>query len=295
MIGCTWMTVLGKGRRCENMGMEIKEERRKRKESHPSGSLAREISLWALLARGSIYKILAILALMVPVEIFLFCRRMEKYVDWKSELRSGIDNTPRFNRIFADSRIYMVFLAAFCLVAFALVLSHSETYGTRSGYTLRRLRVSQKHLFWVTSAYNFLCFILLFVVQIFAALWMCRLYQERMPAELVPSQLEFLAFYRTGLLHNLLPLADVEKWVKSLLMLLAVSVSVADRSHANKWWQMWALIPLLCLYVWWIAVEGTGFQGADVIWDIWFVVLIAVSVLRGIGIMGKDKSVQEPE
>lgn len=277
------------------MGMEIKEERRKRKESHPSGSLAREISLWALLARGSIYKILAILALMVPVEIFWFCRRMEKYMDWKSELRSGIDNTPRFNRIFADSRIYMVFLAAFCLVALVLVLSHSETHGTRSGYTLKRLRVSQKHLFWVTTAYNFLCFMLLFVVQIFAALWMCRLYQERMPAELVPSQLEFLAFYRTGLLHNLLPLADVEKWVMSLLMLLAVSVSVADRSRANRWWQVCALIVLLCLYVRWVALEGTGFQGTNVVWDMGFVVLIAVSVLRGIGVLGADKSVREPE
>lgn len=277
------------------MGMKITEERRKLKESHPSSSFAREISLWALLARGSIYKILAILVLMVPVEILLFCRTMEEYVEWKSDLISGIDITPRFEWIFAKSRIYIVFLAAFCLVAFALVLSHSETYGTRSGYTLKRLRVSQKHLFWVTSAYNFLCFILLFVVQVFAALWMCRLYQERMPAELVPSQLEFLAFYRTGLLHNLLPLADVEKWVMSLLMLLGVSVTAADRSHANQWWQVWRWIPFLCFYVWWIAVEGIGFQGADVIWDIWFVVLIAVSVLRGIGIMGKDKSVQEPE
>lgn len=279
------------------MAMEMKEKIADQSKSQPGGLFAREISLWALLARGSIYKILAVLAIMISVEGALFYKSFSESAEWEfykalSEITEwGSATGVKFERIFAYSGIDIVFLAGFCLVAIVLVRSQSETHGSRSGYTLRRLRITKRHLFWVMTVFNFLCFVLLFAVQIWAALFMCRLYREMAPAELVSPQLEFLAFYQTNLLHDLLPLADVIKWVKNLLTLLALSTVTANQSASNRW-QSAALA--MSIVVWWIVTGGIGIQSSELVVFIPLMLIIIVSALRGMGFWSSDKSAEEP-
>lgn len=282
---------MGFGSRVENKGQK---EIREPKAPRPSGFLAREISLWALLARGSIYKILTVLILMTVTEIAMFNRMLQVVTEWnfKGNTYYAVYYS-RFDRVFYASDILTLFLVAFCLISFALVWSRLETHGSRPSYTLKRLRVTGSHLFWVTTGYNFLCYLLLSAVQIGAALWMCRLYRERMPAELVASQYEFLAFYRTGLLHGLLPLADVAKWIKSLLMFFALSAMAAEQTRPSQWRRIWMIGLYPCAGICLVVAEGIGFQMVDVVCYVVFAALSVVSVLRGIGIWGTDKSVRE--
>lgn len=263
------------------------------KAPRPSGFFAREISLWALLARGSIYKILTVLILMTAAEIAMFSRMLKVFAEWDYDGDPYVANFYRFDRVYYASETPTLFLAAFCLVSIALVWNQMETHGTKSSYTLKRLRVTGSHLFWVTTGYHFLCYLFLSAVQIGAALWMCRLYRERMPVELVSSQFEFLAFYRTGLLHELFPLADVAKWIRSLLMFFALSAMAADQSRMRPWRRFGMLGFYPCAGIWLIAAEGLGFQMMDVVWYVVFAALSVVSVLRGIGIWGTDKSIRE--
>ena len=265
-------------------------------EYRPSGRFAREISLWALLARGSIYKILTILVIIVSVEGALFYHTMYSWLGEVEITDAGFewfyDSIQfRFERIFSYSGIPVVFLVAFWLMGFVLVRSQSETHGSRSGYTLGRLRVSGQHLFWVSTAYNFLCFALLFAVQILAALWMCRMYRDAMPAELVSPQFEFLTFYQIVFLHGLFPLAEIGKWVKNLLMLLALSLSVAENSR----YQPLRVVCSLSIPVWWFTSGGIGFHWNELIMEVLLVALIVMSALGGMGILGRDKSVEEPK
>ena len=263
------------------------------KAPRPSDSFAREISLWALLARGSIYKILTMLILMTAAEMVMFSRKLQVFAEWDYDGDPYIAYFYRFDGVFNASETPTLFLAAFCLVSFVLVWSQMETHGTKSSYTLKRLRVTGSHLFWVMTGYHFLCYLLLSAVQIGAALWMCRLYRERMPVELVSSQFEFLAFYRTGLLHELFPLADVAKWIRSLLMFFALSAMAADQSRMRPWRRFGMLGFYPCAGIWLVASEGLGFQMVDVVWYVVFATILVVSVLRGIGIWGTDKSVRE--
>ena len=271
---------------------EVKEPKEP-KAPRPSGSFAREISLWALLARGSIYKILTVLMLMTAAEMVMFSRKLQVFAERDYDGDTYIAYFYRFEKVFNASEAPTLFFAAFCLISFVLVWSHLDTHGTKSSYTLKRLRVTGSHLFWVTTGYNFLCYLLLSAVQIGAALWMCRLYRERMPVELVSSQFEFLAFYRTGLLHELFPLADVAKWIRSLLLFFALSAMAADQSRMKPWRRFGMLGFYPCAGVWLIALEGIGFQMMDVVWYVVFAALSVVSVLRGIGIWGTDKSIRE--
>lgn len=283
--------------------MKVETAKAKHLEEHrPSGRFAREISLWALLARGSIYKILTILVIMVSVEVALFCHTLYSWLGEVETTDAGFEwfydsIRFRFERIFSYSGISVVFLVAFWLMGFVLVRSQSETHGSRSGYTLGRLRVSGRHLFWMRTAYHFLCFVLLFAVQIWTALWMCEIYRKAMPAELVSPQFEFLSFYQIAFLHSLFPMAEIGKWVKSLLMLLALSMMLAENSRYQPQGMWISLSTSLSFstFVWWLVSGEIGFHWNELVMEVLLVVLILVSALRGMGILGRDKSVEEPK
>lgn len=258
--------------------------------TRPSGRLARELSLWALLARGSIYKILAILIIMAAGECVLFRWSLMQ------KIGHGWFQFVRFETIFSgNSRYvfrngyYILFIMAFCLIFIVLLHCERESSKSRVSHTLSRLRISKRHLYLVRTLYNFLCFCLLFAVQIWTVLWMCRLYRERMPG-LAGPQFEFLAFYRIPFLHNLLPLSEMAKWVRNLLAVLALSANLAVSLEQRNFTPYWALLVL--------SAEGyvadVGFQGVDLAIDIVFGIALLVAVLKMFGIWDKNADIREP-
>ncbi len=183
------------------------------------------VSMFALYACGSLYRVLAVLAGMILAEgisFYAVCRRLE---------RSGTMAYPE--QMIELCLLKYIFLTALVLVAFLLIVTEGDRGGCRSSYTLFRLKVSRKQQFVVKTVYNFLCLMMVFAVQILAALVICRLYAERLPAELVSPQYLFLVFYRSEFLHCILPMADVEKWVCVFLLLLALAMDAAYGGNRN--------------------------------------------------------------
>lgn len=258
--------------------------------TRPSGRLARELSMWALLARGSIYQILAILAIMAVGECALFRWSLTQ------KIGRGWFQSVRFETVFSGNSRYVfrnvyfiLFIAAFCLIFIVLLRCETENSKSRVSYTLNRLRISRRHLYLVRTLYNFLCFCLLFAVQIWTVLWMCRLYRESMPG-VVGSQFEFLIFYRIPFLHNLLPLAETAKWVRNLLVLLALSADLAVSLERQNF------VPNLSILV--LSAEGymadIGFQWIDLVIDIVFAIVLLVAALRIFGIWNGNADIREP-
>ena len=68
---------------------------------------------------------------------------------------------------------------------------------------------------------------LVFALQVLAAVTICRLYEAKLPLELVSPQYLFLTFYRNEFLHCILPMADVGKWMCNFLLLLALAMDAA--------------------------------------------------------------------
>lgn len=258
--------------------------------TRPSGRLARELSLWALLARGSIYQILAILAIMAVGECALFRWSLMQ------KIGHGWFQFVRFETVFSGNSRYVfrngyfiLFIAAFCLIFIILLRNETENSKSRVSYTLSRLRISRRHLYLVRMLYNFLCFCLLFAVQIWTVLWMCRLYRESM-SELVGSQFEFLVFYRIPFLHNLLPLAETAKWVRNLLVALALSAGLAVSLEQRNFTPYWALLVLNAEGY----VADVGFQGVDLTIDIVFGIALLVAALKIFGIWNSNADIREP-
>lgn len=184
------------------------------------------LSLFALYARSSFRKILAVLAglaIAEGVSFYMLCRLV---------LQNGVVLYPE--KMIDLCFLKYFFLAALVLVYFILIVTEGDRGGCKSSYTLRRLRVSKKRQFTVKAVYNFLCLALVFALQILAASTICRLYEGKLPVELVSPQYLFLVFYRNAFLHCILPMADVGKWVCNFLLLLALALDAACGKRGGK-------------------------------------------------------------
>lgn len=275
----------------------ISKERKTLERTPPSGRFSREISLWAFLAGGSIYKILTILVILAVGQGALFYGTL---IRWTEQVQFSEADFEAFfslsgDIVFSLSVYGLLFLAAFALIMFTLIRCETVNSGSIFSYTLRRLRVSERHLFFVETVYNFLCFVLLFAVQIWVILWMYRMYMNRIPGNPVSHQIAFLAFYRVPFLHNLLPLAETGKWVRNLLMLLAVSMDAATEragKSSRRGFQTWYCLVLIG--AWWM-VTDVGFHFTDVFMGVVFGIVILVSVMKILGFWISDDSVLERE
>lgn len=275
----------------------LSKERKVLERTRPSGNFEKEISLWAFLARGTIYKILIILVILAVGQCALFYGSLIRQAE-QGQLSEADFET--FFSLSGGNGLYLsayrfLFLAAFALIMFTLIRCETVNSGSMFSYTLRRLRVSERHLFFVETVYNFLCFVLLFAVQVGVILWMYRMYMNRIPGNPVSHQIAFLAFYRVPFLHNLLPLAETGKWVRNLLMLLAVSMDVATEKAGEskkRVFQTWYCLVLIG--TWWMLTD-VGFHFADVFMGTVFGIVILVSVMKILGFWISDGSVLERE
>lgn len=243
----------------------------------------REISIWMLLARGSIYRILTILVVMAVAEGCLFLNSLDRSLRQNPLVSAG------FVPVLNYSGAVIVFMGALCLVFIVLYLCETEHGGSRWGYTMDRLLVTDRHQILVKFVYNSLCFVLLFGVQAWVGMWMCGVYAERMPGELVSPQLTFLAFYQSSFLHNVLPLAESAKWVRNVLMVVALSAELAMARRRRNSGIIGALPALSILWM----TEDIGFHATQIVADMVCVIAITDAVFQFLGIWRVDSSVQE--
>jgi len=172
--------------------------------------MKQHISYWMLLCRSTVFKILALFAAMTVVEAGLFFVRGRDAIG----LEQMVDAA------------WMKWVFGVALIAMAVILDNvlCES-GGKLDYTLRRLRLKRRSLFIWQAVYNFLCLVLLWLVQLFVALLLCWLWMRE--REGVSSQALFLAFYRNEFLHALLPLEDISLWVRNVAVFALIGVAAA--------------------------------------------------------------------
>lgn len=180
-------------------------------------------SVFALFARSSIYKILAILILMTAAECYWFSRNMSELILVMSvEPASGL----RFEELISRSIFSTVFTVSFLLVCAVLCIRGSD-FGAQESYTLRRLQISEKAVFAIQSIYSSLCFVLLVVWQVAVVLVLAAWYGREVSDIYWNNQTLFLAFCRSDFLASLLPLSNVVRWVRNFFCVAALGISCA--------------------------------------------------------------------
>ena len=179
-------------------------------------------SVFMLMARSTIYRVLGLLIVMAVAEAGLFWLRLQQ---------GAIDGNFSLEAIISESRLSWA-CAAFFL--FVNVILSWGSYTISDTYTAARLSVSGKAVYLWQCIYNTLCYLLFWMVQILIGIGLCRVYEAMAPAEFVSNQTVFLAFYRSKFLHSFLPFEDTWVWVRNILLVVALGVCSSRIPGKNR-------------------------------------------------------------
>lgn len=225
--------------------------------------MKKHISVLMLYTRSSVYRLVLLFVLMTAVELLVFYLSVERCIS---------DGIIGLERMFGKSRIALVMAAAFVLMTAQLSITGCE-YGSRQGYTLRRLRVSEKSVYAWQAGFNTAMYFVFWGVQLMLTLAMAKYGTEKM-GSLASNQNIFLAFYRNGFLHSLLPLAEWSRYLRNIALIIALGMASALFSY-NQRRKKPGIAILFMLPVTALPFAGsTGNGGADA-----FQILAALAVM----------------
>ena len=174
-------------------------------------------SVFCLMVRSTFYKVLLLLGAATVVEAAVFILLM---------LHGPTADGFGPEQILQQGRIAWIFGAVMVLMTLLLCRTGMEK-DAKTGYTLQRLSISERWVFFWQSSYNTLCYLLLLLWQILTVMLLCMLYARLAPPEYVTGQTVFLAFYRSAFLHALLPFEEGALWVKNALLVLSLGIASA--------------------------------------------------------------------
>lgn len=195
------------------------------------------LSVYAMLARGSIWRVLILLCLMAAGQCGRFLHRLQNelilYESRAAQFAEEAAEIIRLEGLFDFSTVSGTFGAVFLLICIVLCLPGCG-WGTVCGYTVRRLRISERAVFVMQALYNAMVFVILWAAEVLICLLLCRVYVTSTAPSLISHQTVGLAFYRNDFLHSLLPMADITVWIRNVIMLAVLSLAAASFPYKQR-------------------------------------------------------------
>lgn len=175
--------------------------------------MKRYLSVFEMITRSSIYKVLLILGVLVATETAFFYHAM------------NFSNEITIEGYIEESFYSVIFQVAYLLITIVIVFSGMNV-GSVQSYTLKRLSIKEKSIFLLQALYNLFAYMLLWGTQLIVLLINITIYLKNLPdGVVITNQTMFLAFYRSTFMHSILPLEDAPGWI--ILTLIAVTGAVA--------------------------------------------------------------------
>ncbi|MBQ8625724.1 MAG: hypothetical protein IJ419_06170 [Agathobacter sp.] len=173
------------------------------------------VSAFEMLTRSTLYKVLAVIVIMVGGQISLFWGEMtERIENTSGGIESIVDNS------------YMIWLLAVGFVLITVILCWSGcNIGSNQGYTLRRLQIPELAVFGLQAVYNCLCYILLWASQVAMFVITSSMYLQN--AKITTNQTMVIAFYRNPYMHSILPMEDAVGWISLAIIICACGMASA--------------------------------------------------------------------
>jgi len=75
---------------------------------------------------------------------------------------------------------------------------------------------------------------MLWAIQILISYALCRRYIAKADPALTGAQTIFLAFYRSDFLHSLLPLSELSRWIRNVLLLVCLGLAAAHFPYRQR-------------------------------------------------------------
>lgn len=192
--------------------------------------MKRIISIWMTAARTLLWKLLLIAVLMTGIETALFWRTLNSELPVQSifsPYREG------FSSLVEGSHLLWIFGLALVAACAALCFQGSQLSGGQMRYTLQRLPLREETvtLLWAVFHAGYLVILWACQLAVVFGLWMLYLHHSQ-PAG---GELElFISFYYSGVLHGLLPLADLSRHISNLFWVVSLAFHTAAFGYFQR-------------------------------------------------------------
>jgi len=202
--------------------------------------LKRYVSVFEMIIRSSIYKVIGIFAIMAVGEIILLT------FAWNQPIAAL---QPSMEEWVENSRIFVPFLAAYWVMTKVLASSGTNV-GSMQSYTLQRLRIPEKKVHLLQCIYNIFCYAMLWISQLLILFVATDFYMKHKTGVILTNQTAFLAFYRNAFMHSILPMEDIFGWFMLVFFIVMTGVLAAGYARNQRRGKMtWTLIIFIALAV----------------------------------------------
>ncbi|MGN1156328.1 MAG: hypothetical protein ACI4TK_09150 [Agathobacter sp.] len=173
------------------------------------------ISVFEMITRSTLYKVLAVLVIMGALQFSLFWGELQEY----DEIVEG-----GMGAVVDQSHMIVLLATGFLLITVILCWSGCNL-GSNQGYTLRRLQITEKKILVLQAVYNSMIYILLWGSQVLVLLLESSLYLQKIASP--TNQTLVLAFYKNAYMHSILPMEDILGWILLLLIIAGCGITSA--------------------------------------------------------------------
>ncbi len=156
----------------------------------------------------------------------------------------------------ADDILSLLLAIGFLGITVLLCLTGCD-FSAKQGYTLRRLNIKEKNVVFCQSLYGATVYGIFFISQALLYYVFCLVFVNFAKGNpnafegFLTNQTVFLAFYRSDILHSLMPLDDIVKHISNLFMIFTLGFSTASVSYFMRrkklFIETFILIPVILL------------------------------------------------
>ena len=199
-------------------------------------------SVFQLMIRCNFYRVLGLLAVMMVLQTGLF---------WLAFNRGFDAGVYGLEYVLEKSHIELVFIGVFIAMDMFLRAGTGYEAEGKHNYTMMRLSVTRKEVYYWHFVSNVLYYLLFFMVQLLAVVMFGMIYLRVAPAEYITGQTLFLAFYRNNFCHSLLPLGDFPYLIRNIVIVIAAAMWSAyypkerEKEKKKNWFNLFVFLPVL--------------------------------------------------
>lgn len=210
--------------------------------------MKKHVSVFMLMARSSIYRVFLSILVMAGLETLFF-----------SLSRSGtlLGRGATVEDTLSTAFIPILFAVGLFAVTFFLCRTGYET-SSKSGYTLRRLSISEKQVFLWQAVYNSLAYLLFWLSQVLILFGLAAWFAA---TEDSASQTEFMLFFRSAFARGCWPMEEASGFVRNVLFCVMLGITSARYPMAQRQGKRFGeIIPafLVTLALWSRSLEENG-------------------------------------
>lgn len=235
------------------------------------------LSVFTLTARESIWHLSVLWMLSSVLQAVFFYNEMNS-----SHVRETMLLSEAFRPYDDRITVPLIFAVTLLLSGIILIKTGME-FRTKTSYTLRRLRITEKQIFIIQSAYNCIMILVLFLFETALCFLLVNQGTRLIAPQYITNQTTYLTFYSAGFLHTVFAGRNILTAARNILIILSFGFNTAAFTYL---WRRGSkhifgiLFIVACSFLYWWSPADYGHEV-----DIGFIITALGMLLTAIGVV----------